>query len=968
MILKRIEIFGFKSFGKKVTIDFNDSITAIVGPNGSGKSNITDAIRWVMGEQRLKALRGSKMEDVIFAGSNEKKPLGYAQVTIVLDNSGRIFDYDYDEIEVSRKYYRNGVSEYYLNRTLVRLRDVQDIFMDTGLGHEGYSVVSQGQIESIVVNSPQERKMIIEEAAGIVKYRVRKLEAERRLSRAQDNLHRVNDIISGMEERLPNLKRQSEKAQKYLELRDELKQLEVGMFVHRMDKLNSSLEKSTAVRDSLNESIGAIDNEIGQLDEKFVRLRAAITGYDESMASLNNNLEALMNSYNTAKVDFAVRRERADSLRESLRQEGEDTDESDEKINLYREEIASIDEDITVKSGELKVITDRARDYSRALEELLSSISGAEQRLSLLEGYENSMEGYKYAIRQLMKLKESDALLKEGLYTTVGEVIDTEGKYAAALTNALGSSISYMITRDEDVASRCIDILKKGKMGRVTFLPRNIIRAQERSQTYGIERCRGFVGFANDLVSCDETFRNIVDNLLSRVAVVDSLRNANDAARQTGYRLRIVTLDGEVLYPGGALAGGASKNEDEGSIKRRSDIAELRKLLDEKKTEYEKLLSGRPESDEEDILARRDEIAALTERKKSLGDNIDYFTDQLNRAQSRRERARQELEELEKKLEGFRDMDSEFEKRRKAIGDEMQALTAQRKESDRLNQDINDSMRQLNSQRNEVSEQLSSVQVEIGKTETELEHLQRDMMEDYGLTYIAAMPFKKDIENMDEEMRQIAELKERIRRLGSVSVDYIEEYRQLREQYATMTEQRDDLVASREELDGIISDLSQSMTKRFKQQLGLIQKEFSNVFKELFGGGEADLVLTDPEDVMNSGIDIIACPPHAKRMNISALSGGEKSMTAIALIFAILRIKPSPFCVLDEIDAALDDNNIGRICRYLTDIVRDNQFIIVTHKKITMEIAHTLYGVSMGSDGISRVLSVKLEDIDDYTE
>ena len=313
-------------------------------------------------------------------------------------------------------------------------------------------------------------------------------------------------------------------------------------------------------------------------------------------------------------------------------------------------------------------------------------------------------------------------------------------------------------------------------------------------------------------------------------------------------------------------------------------------------------------------------------------------------------------------------MDSEFEKRRKAIGDEMQALTAQRKESDRLNQDINDSMRQLNSQRNEVSEQLSSVQVEIGKTETELEHLQRDMMEDYGLTYIAAMPFKKDIENMDEEMRQIAELKERIRRLGSVSVDYIEEYKQLREQYATMTEQRDDLVASREELDGIISDLSQSMTKRFKQQLGLIQKEFSNVFKELFGGGEADLVLTDPEDVMNSGIDIIACPPHAKRMNISALSGGEKSMTAIALIFAILRIKPSPFCVLDEIDAALDDNNIGRICRYLTDIVRDNQFIIVTHKKITMEIAHTLYGVSMGSDGISRVLSVKLEDIDDYTE
>lgn len=968
MILKRIEIFGFKSFGRKVTIDFSEPITAIVGPNGSGKSNITDAIRWVMGEQRLKALRGSKMEDVVFAGSNEKKPLGYAQVTIVLDNSGRTFDYDYDEIEVSRKYYRSGASEYYLNRTQVRLRDIQDIFMDTGLGHEGYSVVSQGQIESIVINSPQERKMIIEEAAGIVKYRVRKLEAERRLARAQENLNRINDIISGYEGRLPGLKRQSEKAQKYLQLRDELKQLEVGMFVHRMDGLNRSLEDASAVRDSLTESIRVIDTEIGELDEKYVRLKASATECDEKLASLSNNLQALNLSYTNAKLDFAVSQERAQSIRESLRQESEDRDESDGKISAYREQIASIESEISVRSEELRVLTESARKHSAALEELLSSIRDAEARLTLLEGYENSMEGYKYAIRQLMKLKQSDPILRDGLYTTVGEVIDAEGKYAAALTNALGSSMSYMITADEDVASRCIDILKQGRMGRVTFLPRNIIRAQERSQTYGIEKCRGFVGFANELATCDETFRNIVDNLLSRVAVIDTLRNANDAARQTGYRLRIVTLDGEVLYPGGALAGGASRNDDEGSIKRRSEIASIRKTLEEKKSEYEALLSDPPESDEEDIQSRRDGISSLSGRKKSLEDSIEFLTGQILRSGMRRQRSTKELEELEDKLEGLRDMDSEYEKAKAGIEEEIGKLTLQRKESDSLNDDINSSMKNLSAQRNEVSEKLSAVQVEIGKTETELEHLQRDMMEDYGLTYAMAMPFKKDIADMDEELAGISELKERIRRLGSVSVDYIEEYKQVREQYETMTAQREDLVTSREELDGIIRDLSRSMTRRFREQLALIQKEFNGVFRELFGGGEADLVLTDPDDVMNSGIDIVACPPHAKRMNISALSGGEKSMTAIALIFAILRIKPSPFCVLDEIDAALDDNNIGRICRYLVGIVNDNQFIIVTHKKLTMEIAHTLYGVSMGSDGISRVLSVKLEDIDDYTE
>ena len=323
MILKRIEIFGFKSFGRKVTIDFNENITAIVGPNGSGKSNITDAIRWVMGEQRIKSLRGSKMEDVIFAGSNEKKPLGYAQVTIVLDNSNRIFDFDFDEIEVSRKYYRNGNSEYYINRTLVRLRDVQDIFMDTGLGHEGYSVVSQGQIESIVMNSPQERKLIIEEAAGIVKYRVRKVEAERKLERARNDLYRVNDIISGIEERLPSLKRQSEKAQKYLELREELKQLEVGMFVHRYDMLSERLGKDCEVRDSLRESISVIDNELSDLDERNKKLKARMSGHDESIFSATSNLQALMNSYNTAKVNYAVSVKQAENLRKTLSEDTE---------------------------------------------------------------------------------------------------------------------------------------------------------------------------------------------------------------------------------------------------------------------------------------------------------------------------------------------------------------------------------------------------------------------------------------------------------------------------------------------------------------------------------------------------------------------------------------------------------------------------------------------------------------------
>lgn len=966
MVLKRIEIYGFKSFGKKVEIDFNNKVTAIVGPNGSGKSNITDAIRWVMGEQRVKPLRGAKMEDIIFSGTPVKKPLGYAQVSIVLDNSEKIFDTDYDEIEVSRKYFRSGESEYYINRTQCRLKDVQNLFMDTGLGREGYSVVSQGQIESIVVNSPMERKLLIEEAAGIVKYRVRKTDAERKLEKAQNNLYRITDIIAELEQRLPSLKRQSEKAEKFIEYKNQLKEIEVGVFVHRMDILNERLNKTLFDKQSLEESLKGLDEQFGLLDEKYRIIKSKLAEYDSKIIGANEDIHKIMEQFEFAKVDLQVSKKELENLISQKEQFGSEDSNYDLTIKELDKEQKTLIDELNAKSVVLQNVREEFEKHKSKTDEIVSTLRESESKLKILEGYENSMQGYKYAIRELMNLKNTNGILANGLYTTVGEVINTEAVYAEAITKSLGASMSYMITENEHVAAECIGILKKNKWGRVTFLPKNIVKANETNDNSGIKNCVGFIDYANNLVKTDPEFRGIIDNLLSRVAICDSLENANKAALQTKHRLKIVTLDGEVLYPGGAVAGGQTKNEDEGSIKRRSEIEQLRKIVKDKQKEYDEIITENAKPYEEEIFEIRESVATLKERIRNIEERKKYFSQASDKKAEEVMLINKKIDELNQKIVGYSNIDNEYSEQRNKAETYYRTLIAEKEKNNAENDEIDKKIRQISIDRNSVSDKLSSVEVALGKTEVEISHLKDNMMEDYALTYAAAVPYKIEISDLNECLENISQLKDKIKKLGNINVDALEEYKEVKNRYEEMSRQRDDLIASKDELYKVINDISESMKKKFIEQFNIIQREFDNVFKKLFNGGEANLVLTDPDDVLNSGVEITARPPNTKLKNIAGLSGGEKSMTAISLIFAILRIKPSPFCVLDEIDAALDDANVGRICEYLQSVLEHNQFVIVTHKKITMEIADTLYGVSMGSEGISQVLSVKLSDIDKY--
>ncbi len=964
MILKKLEIYGFKSFGKKTEIDFDSKVTGIVGPNGSGKSNITDAIRWVMGEQRVKPLRGSKMEDIIFSGTNEKKALGYAQVIMTLDNSSGIFGGDYKEICVMRRLFRSGESEYFINKSQCRLKDVQALFMDTGLGKEGYSIVGQGQIESIVINTPAERKLLIEEAAGIVKYRTRKTEAERKLERAQNNLYRITDILAELEGRLPSLKRQSEKAAKFVELRNQLKDMELGIFVHRMDILNERASKAYEDKEAFENSLSELDNQIEQNDKSYRTLQNKIGTYDENIKRVNDNIYSLMNEYQNARVNSQVAKSKIETYNQSLKDSDLENGEYDESIKELSIQRAKLEKELSDNREKLNSKAVEYDSFRQKAHNLLDDINIAQGKLKLLYGYENSLEGYQRAVQELIRAKQNHPSLKNGLYSTVGEIIDTKPEYATAITKALGGAMSYMVTEDEKIASDCIELLKTNKWGRVTFLPKNIIKPNRPNDDLKeIDRVAGFISFADKLVFCDAQFDDIVNSLLSRIAVCQDINSANNIAKAVKYKIKIVTLDGEVLFPGGAVSGGKYKNENEGSIVRRTEIKKLENLIIEKQTVYDSMLAKSDAPSEDELMLIREDSARITERIKSIKEREEYFFDIKTKKSAQKLAFKQEISVLEKQLADCFDIDSNYEKKRKASEDEFAELNKEKEASSKQYNRINDIILALNNEKTAVIENLSKVKTDIATTEYEISRLQSDMMENYSVTYAAALQYKQNIDDIQKSIVEVSALKEKIRRLGNINVDALEEYKEVQARYELMSTQKTDLVESKDELIKIIRDLSVSMTKQFMQQFELIQNEFDRVFKKLFSGGEAMLVLTDPEDIMNSGVDITAKPPNTKLRNIAALSGGEKAMTAISLIFAILKNKPSPFCVLDEIDAALDDANVVRLCEYMQTVINDNQFVIVTHKKTTMEIADTLYGVSKGKEGITQMLSVKLTDI-----
>ncbi len=1180
MYLKAIEIQGFKSFADKTTISFEKDITAIVGPNGSGKSNISDAMLWVMGEQRSKTLRGGKMEDVIFGGTEKRSPLGFAQVSLILDNSGGTFDIDAPEVTISRRYYRNGDSDYYINRESVRLKDITGLLMDTGLGRDGYSVIGQGRIAEIVSAKSSDRREIFEEAAGIARYRYRKEEAERKLARTDDNLLRINDKIDELEMQVVPLKKQAETAKKYLILRDEQRELEINVWMENLDRLheqyeraakdfeeataelaraNRELEELYAINENYSSKMRECDMETERERERLSAAESAAAECESAIAVLNNNLKHNDESIERLRTELGEQSERAESIRaqaeahrarvgeidESLvekqlsiraaeREAEEIAAESDESQQGLSRLIASeneANEAIAAHRATLAQLADRAREIEERFGSIATDIAEAEERydevskryheaqreaekagerynevnniinghrmlmggrekkvqelteklnkisvekrstegrIKLLTELEQEFEGLGKAVKNVMRAHSHGTL--RGVHGPVAGLISVSNKYAVAVETALGAAMQNIVVDSQSVGKAAIEMLKRTDGGRATFLPLDTIKPNTLSRVPSKEE--GFVGIASELVSCEDKYKALVANLLGRTVVAETLSDAVSISRKNGNSLRIVTLDGQMINAGGSMTGGSSAR-NVGILSRANELktlkARLEKLAAEETEQAEELAASsrelekaryelqvasgeqsgaaeeyrRSESNaaqlkmmqsalDESIEALETERAGLSGRKKENALKVEAENSALAETEKRLEDLKAEISAMSAGHEGF-------EARREAISATIAALRAELAslhterettirsaesleeviaaisgDSESRRSGIEEIMRRSEDIRAELTlseERLGSLRAqgeshrgriaELNSTKLELEGKRtrgekaaqdknRDIMDmqgrcsrfeqkrisaemeekqildklwdSYELSRSAAQQLRKSVEDMPAATKRITELKREIGRLGSVNIGAIEEYERVSERYEFLASQRDDVEKAKRELQKIISDITGEMKDIFLREFAAIDEKFRTVFLELFGGGKAALELEDPEDPLGCGIGIKVQPPGKAVTNISLLSGGEKSFVAIALYFAIMKVRPTPFCIMDEIDAALDEANVARYADYMRSMTDKTQFIVITHHRATMEEADVLYGVTMQEKGVTTVLSVDLEE------
>ena len=1183
MILKSLEIQGFKSFPDKTTLSFGDGITAVVGPNGSGKSNISDAVRWVLGEQSSKTLRGSKMEDVIFNGTSQRKAVGFAEVSLVIDNRGRVLDFDADDVKVTRRYYRSGESEYLLNNATVRLKDVQLLFMDTGLGRDGYSIIGQGRIDDIVASRSDERREIFEEAAGIAKYRYRKNEAERRLKSAEENLLRLRDILQELEERVGPLKTQSEKAKKYLEYAQEKKGLEIGVWLKTIDRsretlrdLDARLELARTQYDTAGEAMNETEHELEALAEaaraleiELEALRGEVAHGEEEAVRCDGNADLVHNDRehneeNIARIrgeseqaalghqqleetvaareaEIAAKQEQiAEAERrqvalagewETLLQSNEQVSGRIEELNrqaaAYAAELSDIRvravtgesslSEITLRLSQLTAslaeqtaqrealrterealhadyekqtdtvaqLQNAARGYEMRLvsrtarletarqeaDRLTLDVEETQRRIHLLEEMERNLEGFAHSVRIVAKQAQRGEL--RGVRGPVSRLIHTDGAYALAIETALGGAAQHIVVDREEDAKRGIAYLKDTKNGRATFLPIASIHGTVLNEK-GLAEEAGFVGIASELVRTEKEYEDIARYLLGRVAVAEDLDYAVVIARKYGYKFRVVTLDGQVVNAGGSLSGGSHVKEA-GLLSRRSEVEKLeiqRKKLAEKETQARDALKGlqqevaavqaelsgiqgelttaqedsirlegeqtrvqglleacvaaveaqtreiaelnaRAEECRRSMADAEQQTAAVTQKKETVEQELASLDGGRQQLAAEREQLAERMSEQKLAVVGFH---KEIEGLRAAIAE----LRARQADQDGNRQQMQETIAQLERHSEELTaqeallrEQAAQLRAQARETEGRIQALQQKRMDDearqtalrqqnrgkreerellgrevarleekcataqketdeilrrlyeeYELTRSEAEQQAAVIEDMGLATRRLTELKNKIRALGSVNVDAIEEYREVSERYEFLNTQVQDVEVSREELLKLIGDLTVQMREMFLERFRQINAQFGEVFRDLFGGGKAELVLTDPDDILNSGIEMHAQPPGKVILNMDALSGGEKALVATALLFAILKVTPSPFCMLDEVEAALDDVNVDRYAQYLRRMCDKTQFIVITHRRGTMEEADVLYGVTMQEQGISKLLELRASEVE----
>ena len=1182
MFLKRLELQGFKSFADKTVLEFMPGITAVIGPNGSGKSNISDSIRWVLGEQSMKSLRGNKSEDIIFAGTQNRKSLGFAEASIVIDNSDGKLPIEFAEVVVTRRIFRNGDSGYFINKTPCRLKDVLELFMDTGIGKDGYSIIGQGKIDEILSNKSEDRRNIFEEAAGIVKYRARKTESEKKLEQTKLNLLRINDILSEIEANIEPLKKQSDKAKKFLELRDELKSIEIGLFLYNIDNYKEQLKKLaedidiilseqkeeesrlsviqnlkenlkleleeviTKIEETQNlgfeseKKIEQINSEINVAETKITNNIQNRETYLKEIEELNKRnteikeekdnriskkdnllanrekfakeLEEKEKTLNEISSKFSDEEKKIEEKKKQVEQNTEVKYENREKINTIEinndnlskrgktvqneitDTISKLDEKRMIKSellktfnekeakrnecekrlNEIKTKKDEANtkilNYENKINDLSTELRVKDSKQKFLSEMEKEKEGYSRAVKALLLECEKDSKLNKGVKGVLANIITVPTEYQIAIETVLGQTLQNIVTETEEDAKKLIEYLRKNNLGRASFLPIASVKGKKVDRLIK-NNLQGVIGIASDLVKADKKYEGIVLNLLGRTVVVENIDTAIILARQNSYGFRIVTLKGDIINPSGAISGGSIAQKTSSIIGRTSQIKELEKEIEKLKQEIEKVSKEKEEYEEsiEDLLEEitsieqssqeiQIEYATEKQRIESLEESILNLETRLKSLKTESKQIEQTILENEKQKSTIKEKTMELEKEIEAISGEIQAFAEKDKENQKYIDDLNfeitnlkislssfdesnnsmqeilerietelqantskieskqeqskqvleeneklkktienlkqsieqikqevslssetvEKLKQEKIEKNnsitkteteieekyriieEIKNQANKLEVKKSKIDVELEQIINKMWEDYEITPNTAGEYKKP-NDIAETTKNVKNLREKIKELGSINIDSIEEYKQTKERYDYMCEQRLDLENSSNKLKKVIQDMTKIMKEQFEAQFKTINKNFGEVFKELFGGGKAELRLTDEEDILNCGIEIEVQPPGKKLQNMSLLSGGERAFTAIALLFAILKINPAPFCVLDEIEAALDDVNVYRFADYLKKFTQDTQFLVITHRKGTMEASDTVYGITMEESGISKLLSMKLE-------
>lgn len=998
MYLRALEISGFKSFPERTRLTFERDITAIVGPNGSGKSNISDAILWVMGEQSSRTLRGGKMQDVIFGGTAKRPSMGVAQVSLILDNSAGIFDVDAEEVTITRKYYRSGESEYYINRQQVRLRDVNELLMDTGLGRDGYSIIGQGRIAEIVSGKSAERREVLEEAAGISRYRYRKEEAERRLARTDENLLRINDKIEELELQVKPLKEQAEVAKRYLTLRDELRVAEVSLWMSDLDTLR---EQSGTLESEYNETKAALEAAKRELQGLYSRSEVLT----ERMRAKDVEAEARRSELSGAQSRIAEQEARAAALQSRIESSEQNAarmrtemseltgrvQEIQGQIEAGRARIAEIDaqkkkleEDAqsakNVAEGRRMRIANRERELSELSDELTKQIvelRSTDSRINMLEEMERDYEGFGGAVKAVMREAKRGAL--RGVHGTVSELLRTDEHTALAIETALGAAIQNVVVDTQNDGKRAIEFLQRRNAGRATFLPLDAIRGGRLDAIPGGDE--GCLGLAVDLIEFEAKYKNVFENLLGRTLIAETLTDAIAISRRNGGRVKIVTLDGQVMNAGGSMTGG-SAGKNAGILSRRSELEKLqagRGRLARRRDE----LTSRTDELKRTLTAARYELDVATQEIQTINNEL------ASLAAERRttENAAGQFEALMAGLTG------DSAAREKAISDVLAAADSYRRELDEVRSAIDALNAEADKIRASISEATSSrLEVEGERTRTdkaaqeknaaildleralaraeqkklsaemEEKQLTDKLWDGYELSHSAAEAIRQPVESRPKAARRISELRREMTSLGNPNIGAIDEYARVSERYEFLAGQRDDVEKAKNELLGIITDITGEMRSIFSREFTAINESFKETFTELFGGGSAELTITPADDVLGGDIDIRVQPPGKAVTTLTLLSGGEMAFVAIALYFAIIKIRPTPFCVMDEIEAALDEANVNRFASHMRELADKTQFIVITHRRGTMEEADRLYGVTMQEKGVSKVIELDLDE------